>query len=152
MAHSVKRFFKGILCENHISSYDIDYINDVHFSEEDNKLKISIVCLDGTKPILHVKYTDFLNWITKKYKNKKDLFKNFAIDFLESSDSEKGEELKEIIDDDGNIMGDDDLPNNSTNTMIGTDNHWDTDHIANSVIPHSKNFYSGPYGRGYTVW
>ncbi len=146
---SVKRFFKQILLENEFSSYDIDHISDVKIDEEKNRIEFHIALLDGRTPTLYVKYEDFAKWAIENHGNYIDMFREFVAGFLSTSDSEP---IQEIIDDNDDIIGDDDLPSNADNSMNGADNHWDTSTIAKHTIPLRGNSYFGTFGNGFVVW
>ncbi len=147
--HSVKKFFKQILLEDQISSYDIDHITNVKVDEDQDRIEFHMELIDGRTPVLYVKFSDFVKWASENYGNYSEMFKEFISGYLSVSDTEP---LKEIIDDDGNIMSDDDLPSNSDNSMVGTSNKWDTSTFARQAIPPRGNAYFGTYGNGFVVW
>lgn len=148
---SVKRFFKKILFESEISSYDIDRIINVKVDEDKDSIEFQIELVDGRTPTLNVSYENFVKWAVENQGNYTDMFKEFVAGFLSTSDTVE-EPIQEIVDDNGDIMPDEDLPPNSDNSMVGTSNKWDTSAIANQVIPPQMNVYNGVYGNGFVVW
>jgi hypothetical protein len=60
-------------------------------------------------------------------------------------------EWEKELDDDGNIMADDDMPNNSTNTMV-TSPKIDLEKIYKTMVPKGTRFYGGTMGLGLLVW
>lgn len=149
---SVKRFYKKILFESEISSYDIDRIIDVKVDNAKDSIEFKIELVDGRTPTLNVSYENFIKWAVENHGNYTDMFKEFVAGFLSTSDTVDEQPIKEIVDDNGDIMPDEDLPTNADDSMIGTSNHMDTSAIANQVVPPHGNRYFGTYGSGFVVW
>lgn len=156
MDYSVKKFFKKIICEGEMSGLDFDSIKSIKRHPKKKILAIQFSSLDGRDPFLFVKGDTFNKWFDTVEKDrygqapKSEVYKDFVIAFLNSSEINQ-EPIQEIIDDSGNIIGDDDKPNNATNSMVGS-SKWDTNRFAFSAIPKPKMHYYGPYGIGYVVW
>ena len=131
-----------------ISPSEISKVIDVNFDKED--IKIDFETTYEKKGSLVVKVSDFKNWIIKSDNKHKDIFKCFIIDFLMNS-TEGDESLNEIIDDNGDIMGDDDMPNNSTNSTVASP-RFDLEKIYKSFVPKSIRFHSGDMGVGAVTW
>lgn len=131
-----------------ISPGEVGKILDVNFDSED--IKLDFETSYGKKLVLVVKTGDFKNWMQSNKGKFKDVFRYFIIDFLSNS-SEGDESLNEIVDDDGNIMADDDMPNNSTNSMV-TSPKFDLEKIYKTMIPKGTRFYGGNMGVGYISW
>lgn len=132
-----------------ISPGEVGKILDVNFDSED--IKIDFNTSYEKKLSLVIKMDDFKKWLSKKAGEKmQKMFHQFIIDFLTQS-SEGDESLNEIIDDSGNIMGDDDLPSNSTNTLVKSPK-FDLEKIYKSFVPKSIRFYSGDLGIGIITW
>ena len=131
-----------------ISPSEVGKILDVNFDSEDIKLEFETSY--GKKLMLVVKVSDFKKWIESNREKFKDVFRYFIIDFLSNS-SQGDESLNEIIDDDGNIMADDDMPNNSTNSMV-TSPKFDLEKIYKTMIPKGTRFYGGTMGLGFITW
>ena len=123
------------------SVIDADIIGD--------DIKIKFETSYGKEMDLVTKIDDFKSWSSSN-PVKKDVFKNFIIDFIEKS-SQADESLNEIIDDNGEIDLDGDMPNNSTNTMV-TSPKFDLEKIYKSFVPKSIRFYSGDLGLGVITW
>ncbi len=132
-----------------ISPGEVGKILDVKFDSED--IKIDFKTSYDKNLSLVIKMDDFKKWLKNKAGEKmKKMFHQFVIDFLTQS-SQGDESLNEIIDDSGNIMGDDDLPSNSTNTLVKSPK-FDLEKIYKSFVPKSIRFYSGDMGIGAIVW
>lgn len=131
-----------------ISPGEVGKILDVNFDSED--IKLDFEASYGKKLTLVVKVSDFKKWLESNKEKFKDVFRYFIIDFLSNS-SEGDESLNEIIDDDGNIMADDDMPNNSTNSMV-TSPKFDLEKIYKTMIPKGTRFYGGTMGLGFITW
>jgi hypothetical protein len=131
-----------------ISPGEVGKILDVNFDSEDIKLEFETSY--GKKLMLVVKVSDFKKWMESNREKFKDVFRYFIIDFLSNS-SQGDESLNEIVDDDGNIMADDDMPNNSTNTMV-TSPKFDLEKIYKTMIPKGTRFYGGTMGLGFITW
>jgi len=127
---------------------DIDRVLDVDFNSED--IRIEFVTTYNKTMSLIIKNKDFNQWISKNKSKYNNIFKNFLIDFLSNS-TEGGEELNEIVDDNGEIMGDEDMPINATNSLVKSP-RFDLEKIYKSFIPKSIRFFSGSMGVGSIVW
>ena len=153
--YSIKNYLYSLLSEmedhNHIDSEVIQKINDINFSKKDDYIRISFETTYGKQMDFIAKYEDFKNW----FKDKKDdlnPFKAFFSDFFSANAVEmENEPLKEIVDDNGDIMPDEDKPNNSNNSMVGS-SVWDLERVYKSSIPKSIRFYSGDLGIGIITW
>lgn len=129
-----------------LSPGEVGSINDVDIVDDDIKIKFET---SYGKPMdLIVKLDTFKNWTSKN--DNKNMFKDFVVDFVSKS-IEADSSINEIIDDDGNIMGDDDMPNNSTNTMV-TSPKFDLEKIYKKFVPRSIRFFSGDMGLGAVTW
>jgi hypothetical protein len=127
-------------------------VKDVSFSKKNNHIRIEFSTTYGKALDLIAKYTDFLSWSkAHKNENKKSLFHDFIVEFLSKSQEVKSHGMTEIVDDNGDIMGDDDKPNNATNTMVGS-SVFDLEKVYRTTIPKSIRFYSGGMGLGAVTW
>jgi hypothetical protein len=131
-----------------ISPGEVGKILDVNFDSED--IKLDFETSYGKTMSLAIKISDFKNWLKTNKGKQADVFRHFIVDFLSNS-SEGDESLNEIVDDDGNIMGDDDMPNNSTNSLV-VGPKFDLEKIYKSFVPKSIRFYSGDLGIGVITW
>lgn len=134
---------------NHISEDTVGGVEHVLFNKEDDYIRIDFSTSFGTKASMVTSFAKFKEWFSAK-EVAKPPYKEFVKDFLKVS-SEKEDELDEVIDDDGNLMGDDDMPPNTTNSMVGTST-WDLDKVYQSSIPKSIRMYSGDMGIGIMTW
>jgi len=130
----------------YMSPLIVEEIEDVDFNNEKNYIVIKFNT-SFDKPLTFIgHFSDFKNWIQKN-PIKEEFFKNYLKEFFSKEQS-----INEIVDDDGDIMGDDDKPNNSTNTMIGVDQTMDLDKIFSKSIPKSAINYTSNLGIGAIVW
>jgi hypothetical protein len=130
-----------------LSPSEVGSVTDVNIIGDD--IKISFNTSYGKTMDLLVKKDAFKNWVEEN--NVKNVFRNFIVDFLAKSSETSEEGLNEIIDDDGNIMPDQDMPSNSTNSMVVSPK-FDLEKIYKSFVPKSIRFYSGDLGIGYITW
>jgi len=129
-----------------LSPTEVGSIIDANIIGDDIKIKFET---SYGKPMdLIVKMNDFKNWASEK--GTKDVFKKFVTDFIENS-QEGDEGLNEIVDDNGDIDLDGDMPNNSTNSMVVSPK-FDLEKIYKSFVPKSIRFYSGDLGYGVVTW
>jgi len=128
----------------------ISDIIDVDFNVEDDYIKLDFSTPYGKDASAVAELGAFKSWVEHNKGEYKNMFKEFLIDFVSRS-SEGDEGLNEIVDDDGNIMPDDDMPQNSTNSMIVSPK-FDLEKIYKSFVPKSVRFYSGDLGLGIITW
>jgi len=129
-----------------LSPDEVGSVIDVDIIGEDIKIKFETSY--GKSMDLVVKMSEFKNWASQK--EAKDVFKKFVTDFIENS-QEGDEGLNEIVDDNGDIDLDGDMPNNSTNSMVVSPK-FDLEKIYKSFVPKSIRFYSGDLGYGAVTW
>ena len=135
-----------------ISPKNILRVLDVNFNKKEDYIKITLETSFGQDVFLVVKPEFFNKWVTLNTDKFKDIFYNFSLNFLANSKQKESEEgLNEIIDDDGNIMPDQDMPNNSTNSMVVSPK-FDAEKIFKTSIPKNTRFYSGSSGSGFISW
>jgi hypothetical protein len=97
---------------------------------------------------LKVPYDSFSKW---HQDNNDSEIKDFLIKFIECSKQlEEEEMLDEIVDEYGEIMGDDDRPSNHNFSSVGK-SKFGTDKTIKQTIPKSKRFY-GDLGLGVISW
>jgi hypothetical protein len=137
-----------------LSPEEVGDVVDVSVIDDD--IKIDFETTYGKPTSLVTKVSDFKDWSLNNPRVQSfnmmsnNTFKSFVIDFLSNS-SVGDETLNEIVDDDGNIDLDGDMPNNSTNTMV-TSPKFDLEKIYKSFVPKSIRFYSGDLGLGIITW
>ena len=129
-----------------ISSNDVVDVSDVDLIDDNIRIKFETPYSKKTE--LVVKFNDFKNWTQEK--KSKNLFKQFVVDFLENS-NQIDDNINEIVDDNGEIDLDGDMPNNSNNTLVASPK-FDLEKIYKSYVPKSIRFYSGSVGQGFIVW
>ena len=154
MSQSIKKFLIESINDweqeiEEITSECVESIEDVRFDKESDFIKIDFNTSFGVKASIVVPWTKFKSWFSATKKEKKP-YLCFVKEFLKVSELKK-KELSEIIDDDGNIIGDDEQPPDTTNSMIGT-SKWDTDKVYHSGVPKSVRMYSGDLGIGIVTW
>ena len=131
-----------------ISPGEVSKILDVDFDSDDVVIKFETSY--GKNMDLVIKTDDFKKWVVLNKEKFKDVFKYFVIDFItKSQEGDSG--LNEIVDDAGNIMADDGIPNNATNSMV-TSPKFDLEKIYKKFVPKSIRFYSGDMGIGAITW
>jgi hypothetical protein len=154
----LKDYYLSILSE---SEENFDYITtdvvgdiiDIDFDKGEDFFKIRFKTTYGKEMDLLVKYSEFKKWfISNLEKNHPNFYHKFLTDFISSSQPSGDNKMNEIIDDDGNIMPSTDMPNNSTNTMVGSKLTWDLEKVYKSNVPRSIRFYSGDLGIGIITW
>ena len=130
----------------------IGSINKAHLDKKENIFHTDFNTTDGRNLKFKTKADSFFKWVGDNEIGGKeeDMIKKFLSDFLTNAKEVGSENLEEIVDDMGNLIGNDDLPNNSNNSMIGTA-HMDTDKAIHQTVPKSRRFY-GTYGLGYISW
>ncbi len=158
----IKDFYLSALNENkddffYLDKSSIDSIEDVNFSKDNNFIKIDFTTTYGKPMSVVSNYDEFKDWFSKREKSTDDhidLFKDYASKFIASSKETEPffSNMNEIVDDNGDIMASTDLPNNSTNTMVGSKIKWDLERVYKSSIPKSIRFYSGDLGVGIITW
>ncbi len=153
----IKDFYLSVLNESenffYIDNKSVGKVKDTTINKADDYIKIDFETTYGKDASLVAKYSVFKNWYSHNVDKFNDVFKAFTEAYLEKSikDAESAP-VNEIIDDDGNIMSNDDKPNNSTNSMVGSKNTWDLEKVYKSSIPKSIRYYSGDLGVGVITW
>lgn len=107
-------------------------------------IKVKFENSAGKKLNLYVPNSIFTNWMSSATQ-KGSAFYNFTKDFLS-----KGGQINEIIDEFGDLIGNDDMGNNSTNTMVGK-SRFGTDKAIRQTVAKVKT-YDGNMGRGMITW
>ena len=153
--YSIKNYYYSLLSEmedhNHVSPDVVNGISNVDFSKDDDYLKIGFNTSYGKDMDYVCKYGDFKNWFKDNAHKNQDVFGSFLSEALSSLTEVDEGGINEIVDDNGDIMADEDKPNNSTNSMVGS-SVWDLERVYKSSIPKSVRFYSGDLGMGVITW
>lgn len=113
---------------------------------------IDFITTDGRNMKLKVKNNSVNNWMDKSDCENSGMV-DFVKDFISSSKPEEEMEsgtLEEIVDEYGDIMGNDDMPNNSNNSMVGN-SKFGSEKAIKQTIAKSKRYY-GDLGLGVITW
>lgn len=141
--------------KNFLTEDNIDCILDVSFNKDKDYVKIQFNTTIGKKCTLIARYSQFKKWASKFDKSKGDMFSGFLKEFIscskEVSKDDNNNIIDEIIDDNNNIIDDNDLPNNSTNSKVGS-SKWDLEKAYSSLIPRTTRMFAGNLGIGSIVW
>lgn len=158
----IKDFYLNLLSESqgyfHLDSDCISEIKDVDFSKIKNYVHILFTTSYGKEAYLIARYSEFKKWFLSTCKENKcespwiDFVKTYIAHSKPSEKIQKDITVNEIIDDEGNIMPDDDTPNNATNSHVGIDNNWDLERTARTLGKDKYKYYSGSYGQGFVTW
>lgn len=153
----IKDYYLGLLNENenffYVDNQSVGKVKDIFMDKKEDYVKIDFETTYGKSVSLVTKYSDFRKWYSSNIDKFQDVFKSFIQDYLaKSKNSEEAPSVNEIVDDDGNIMSNDDKPNNATNSMVGSKNTWDLEKVYKSSIPKSIRYYSGDFGIGIVTW
>ena len=130
----------------------IGSVTNANMDMEKNIFVVDFVTVDGRDMGLRVKNDCFNKW-SEGNDGEESGIQDFIKHFIGASRPEDELEegmLGEIVDEYGDIMPDDDLPNNANNTMIGTSKFGSEKAIKQS-IPKSKRYY-GDLGLGVVTW
>jgi len=155
---SIKNYYLNILAESddqvYIDESIVLDVADVSFDPKEDYIRLDFTTTFGKKMSLLTKYSHFKNWFSKnKEDSKKDIYTSFIKEFIkcseEKKEEEKEEEVNEIIDDSGQIMGDDIMPINNA-SLAGT-SIWDTDKVY-KIIPKISRSFMGDLGIGVISW
>jgi hypothetical protein len=107
-------------------------------------IKVTFENSTGKKINLYVPKSVFTNWMSSAAKKGSALY-NFTKDYLSS-----GQQINEIVDEFGDLIGDNDEGNNSTNTMVGN-SKFGSDKTIRQTIAKVKT-YDANMGRGIITW
>lgn len=131
-----------------------DMIGSVTNSNMDMSKGIFVIdfrTTDGNPMKLMTKPSCVDNWMKNadKEAGMLDFVKTFVTKSTVEDEMETGQ-LEEIVDEYGDIIGDDDMPNNSNNSMVGN-SKFDSDKTIKQTIAKSKRYY-GDLGLGVITW
>lgn len=157
MEKSLKSIFSKLLFENHgyhhLDKDSVCEIMDVSFDKNEDFIRIDFNTQQGVPSSLLTKYCRFKDWFERKGGNANPLFKEYIKEFIECSsvlNNSDESALEEIVDGDGNLYGDSDLPSNGPNKMVGTST-WDLEKVY-KTLPRNIRQYSGDLGIGIITW
>ena len=103
----------------------------------------------GNNLCLFVPITSFTSW----YESNKpvgDVLQKYVTEFLSNPAVEDEQKINEIVNEFGDIIGDEDMGNNSTNTMVGK-SKFGTDKAIRQTVPKIKT-YDAALGNGILTW
>ena len=149
---SIKSWITKIISEStipNISPDNVGFVSTFNIKPERGSITIHFVTKDERLLQLTTKDSLFYKWIREKSKDENDIALKFVSWFLANSKKNEDKVLSEIIDDYNNLIGNDDLPKDIDNRMIGlstTDS--DTATYQTRVKPRSRN----SWGVGFVTW
>ena len=128
----------------------IDLSNVVSSNLVNNKfLKIIFKNSNEQNLCLIVPVTAFTGWYDSS-KPSGNVLQKFITEFVKSPSVEDDSLINEIVDEFGDLIGDDDMGNNSTNNMVGN-SVFGTDKTIRQTVPKIKT-YDSNLGRGMVTW
>lgn len=130
----------------------INSVTDANMDMSKDVFIISFVTTDGRDMKLNIKNNSVNNWLNNEAGDNDGMIE-FLKSFIEKSQSEDDMEegtLEEIVDEYGDVMSDDDMPNNSNNSMMGK-SKFGSDKAIKQTVPKSKRYY-GDLGLGVVTW
>lgn len=134
----------------HIDPSVVGEVKDVDINRDEDYLRVDFSTTYGQPMSMLTKYGRFKGWYEQNRDKYANVFHAYIKEFLQMS-KEEAEPMEEIVDGDGNLYGDDDLPSNSTNSMVGT-SVWDLEKVYRSGFARSMRRYSGDLGIGIITW
>lgn len=134
----------------HIDPSVVGEVKDVDINRDEDYLRVDFSTTYGQPMSMLTKYGRFKGWYEQNKDKYANVFHAYIKEFLQMS-KEEPEPMEEIVDGDGNLYGDDDLPSNSTNSMVGT-SVWDLEKVYRSGFARSMRRYSGDLGIGIITW
>jgi len=126
-------------------------INNLQMHPNKNVMSVGFDSTDGKKFKLIVPGDTINNWMDNNEDGAMIDFVKHFLSVSKPSEETGGEDmLDEIVDEDGNLIGDKDQPPNANFKQIGG-SRKDSDAVIKQVIPKSKRFY-GDMGLGFITW
>ena len=112
-------------------------------------LKVIFKNSAGQNFCLYIPVSSFSSWYDSSRPSGNVLHK-FVNEFVQQPAVEDESLMNEIVDEFGDLIGDEDEPNNSTNSMVGK-SKFGTDKAIRQTIPRMKS-YDSNLGRGIVTW
>jgi len=154
---SVKDWITNIISESEVKSEapnispdNVDFVSNVIFKPQKGSIVIHFVTKDKKLLQLTTKDTTFYKWIKEKSENEENVPVEFVTWFLKNSKPREDKMLSEIVDDYNNLIGDDDLPKNIDNRMIGLSSTDSDTAVYQMRAKPMKNYAS--WGLGFVTW
>ena len=128
----------------------IDVSNVVSSDLVHNKfLKVIFKNSLGQNLCLHIPVSSFTTWYDSS-KPSGNVLQKFVNEFISYPSVEDESVMNEIVNEFGDLIGDEDEPNNSTNTMVGK-SKFGTDKAIRQTVPKIKT-YDANLGHGIVTW
>jgi hypothetical protein len=126
-------------------------LSNVVSSDTMNKkyLKVLFKNSENTLLTLFVPIQSFSNWYNSS-KPTGNALQKFVTEFINVPPVESEDLMKEIVDEFGDLIGSQDMPNNSTNSMVGN-SKFGSDKAIRQTVAKVKN-YDSNLGRGIVTW
>ena len=127
-------------------------VSNANMDMNKNIFVIDFNTTDGRVLNLKVKNDCFNNWLNQEECENSGVV-DFVKHFISNSKSEdelETDTLEEIVDEYGDIMNSDDMPNNSNNSMMGK-SKFGSEKAIKQTIAKSKRYY-GDLGLGVVTW
>lgn len=133
----------------HFDKTVIGPILDVSVNPKEDYIRIDFQTTYGQNASILTKYGQFRKWFHQNKEKFANVFKAFLTHYIDISKEEK-ETVDEIVDGDGNLYDDQDMPSNSTGSMVGR-SVWDLEKVYSRTIRGSRRF-TGDLGIGIITW
>ena len=138
----------------------ISEVKDVKLNRENGNMYIFLETSYGKNIRLETKIKDFKKWMSKGVFQAPYAFLDYSKEFIGDSDISTFNDLNEIIDQNGVIAPDFgevdgqpvNMPNNATNSMVGTDNVEDLERRGEKSVQKPSIKMSGNLGVGSITW
>ena len=128
----------------------IDLSNVVSSDMVNNKfLKVIFKNSAGQNLCLCIPVASFTSWFDSN-KPSGNVLHQFVNEFISHPAVEEESLMNEIVNEFGDIIGDEDMPNNSTNSMVGK-SKFGTDKAIRQTVPKIKT-YDANLGHGIVTW
>lgn len=133
----------------HMDKSVVGPIQDVKVNAKDDYIRIDFQTTYGQNASILTKYGQFRKWFHQNKDKFANVFKAYVTHYLGIS-QEQSETMEEMVDGDGNLYGDEDMPTNATGSMVGR-SVWDLEKVYSRTIRGSKRF-TGDLGIGIITW
>ena len=134
----------------HMDSSVIGTVRDVRIDPNEDYIRIDFQTTYGQEASILTKYGQFKKWFSKHKDEFANVFRAYVAAYLDAS-KEQPEAMEEIVDGDGNLYGDSDLPSNGTGKMVGQ-SVWDLEKVYASGNVRGNKKYTGDLGIGIITW
>ena len=150
LRNTIRKIIIECSCEEPEVEPVIDVSNIMSSDLMHNKyLKVVFQNSEGRNLTLFVPVQSFSTWYNTS-KPTGNVLNKFVNEFVKSSPVEDEELMKEIVNEFGDLICNEDTPNNSTNSMVGK-SKFGTDKTIRQTVARMKN-YDANMGRGIVTW